>query len=104
VTGKAARFPPQSLSQQPDRARPAGNDATLATIGKRHGKTAAQVSLRFLVQEGAIVIPRTERRERLEESMGIFDFQFAPEEMADIRELGGQGARVVDCSGAPEWD
>lgn len=62
------------------------------------------MSLRFFLQEGAIVIPRAAWRERLEENIGVFDFQFAPQEMADIRELGRQEARVVDWSGSPEWD
>jgi diketogulonate reductase-like aldo/keto reductase len=69
------------------RGRAAG-DATLKRIGARHGKTAGQVSLRFLVQEEAIVIPRTARRERLAENMAIFDFALDAEEMEEIRGLG----------------
>ena len=46
------------------------------------------MSLRFLVQEGAIVIPRTEKRERLMENMAIFDFALDAEEMEEIRGLG----------------
>jgi 2,5-diketo-D-gluconate reductase B len=82
----------------------AGNDAKLKRIGMRHRKTPAQVSLRFLVHEGAIVIPRTSRRERLEENMAIFDFELDPAEMDEIRGLARQGGRVVDWSGAPNWD
>jgi 2,5-diketo-D-gluconate reductase B len=74
----------------------AGKDAVLEKIGTRHGKTGAQVSLRFLVQEGAIVIPRTGRRERLAENMGIFDFALDAAEMEEIRRLGGRAGRVVD--------
>ena len=85
------------------RGRAAGN-ATLGAIGKRHGKTAGQVSLRFLVQEGAAVIPRTEKRKRLEENMGAFDFALDAGEIAEIRGLARRGERVVDWSGAPEWD
>ena len=82
----------------------AGNDAKLLRIGMHHGKTPAQVSLRFLIQEGAIVIPRTSRRERLAENMAIFDFALDPAEMDEIRALARRGGRVVDWSGAPEWD
>ncbi len=82
----------------------AGNDATLRTIGKRHGKTAGQVSLRFLIQEGAIVIPRTARRERLMENMAVFDFELGAAEMDEVRKLARKGGRVVDWSGAPHWD
>ena len=56
------------------------------------------------MQEGAIVIPRTEKRERLQENMAIFDFALDAREMAEIRKLGRQGGRVVDWSGAPVWD
>jgi diketogulonate reductase-like aldo/keto reductase len=70
----------------------------------RHRKTAGQVSLRFLIQEGAIVIPRTSKRERLEENMAIFDFELDPAEMDEIRKLANSGGRVVDWSGAPNWD
>jgi 2,5-diketo-D-gluconate reductase B len=80
------------------------SDRVLGTIGAHHGKTAGQVSLRFLLQEGAVVIPRTARRERLAENMEIFDFALDAVEMAEIRKLSGQGGRVVDWAGAPEWD
>jgi 2,5-diketo-D-gluconate reductase B len=82
----------------------AGNDAQLRLIGTYHRKTAGQVSLRFLIQEGAVVIPRTSNLERLKENMAIFDFELDPAEMDEIRKLAGQGARVVDWSGAPNWD
>jgi 2,5-diketo-D-gluconate reductase B len=82
----------------------AGNDAKLLRIGLRHCKTAGQVSLRFLVQEGAIVIPRTCKRERLGENMAIFDFELDPAEMDEIRGFALEGMRVVDWSGAPNWD
>jgi 2,5-diketo-D-gluconate reductase B len=85
------------------RGRAAG-DAQLRLIGMHHRKTAGQVSLRFLIQEGAIVIPRTSKRERLEENMTIFDFELDPAEMDEIRKLADQGGRVVDWSGSPNWD
>jgi 2,5-diketo-D-gluconate reductase B len=82
----------------------AGNDAQLRPIGVHHGKTAAQVSLRFLIQEGAIVIPKTSKRERLEENLAVFNFELDASEMDDIRKLANGGGRVVDWSGAPNWD
>jgi len=82
----------------------AGGDAQLHLIGMHHRRTAAQVSLRFLVQEGAIVIPRTAKRERLEENMAIFDFELDPAETDEIRGLARRGGRVVYWSGAPNWD
>ena len=50
-------------------------DEVMTRIGKTHGKTAGQVSLRWLIQKGAIVIPRTSKVERLTENMSIFDFE-----------------------------
>jgi 2,5-diketo-D-gluconate reductase B len=85
------------------RGRAAG-DAQLRLIGMHHRKTAGQVSLRFLIQEGAIVIPRTSKRERLEENMTIFDFELDSAEMDEIRKLADRGGRVVDWGGAPNWD
>jgi 2,5-diketo-D-gluconate reductase B len=82
----------------------AGDDKELRLIGMHHRKTAAQVCLRFLVQEGAIVIPRTSRIERLEENMAIFDFALDDAEMDEIRKLASPDARIVDWSGSPKWD
>jgi diketogulonate reductase-like aldo/keto reductase len=82
----------------------AAGDKVLSTIGMAYGKTAGQVSLRYLVQEGAIVIPRTSRVERLSENMEIFDFALADEEMEEIRKLARPSGRVVDWAGAPRWD
>ena len=82
----------------------AGDDAQLRLIGTHHHKTAGQVSLRFLIQEGAVVIPRTSKPERLKENMTIFDFELDPAEMDAIRKLADESARVVDWSGAPNWD
>jgi len=82
----------------------AGDDAQLRRIGTHHGKTAAQVSLRFLIQKGAIVIPRTSKLERLKENIAIFDFELDPSEMDEIRKLVDEPTRAVDWSGAPNWD
>ena len=58
-----------------------GKNAVLVRIGKAHGKTAAQVSLRFLLQQDFVVIPRTSKVERLSENFAIFDFELSPQEM-----------------------
>ena len=81
-------------------------DKVLARIGKAHGKTAAQVSLRFLVQQGIAVIPRTSRLERLSENLAIFDFELSPAERAEIAQLAHRDGRIVDYaySGTPQWD
>jgi 2,5-diketo-D-gluconate reductase B len=82
------------------------NDQVLARIGKAHGKTAAQASLRFLVQHRIVVIPRTSRIERLSENLAIFDFELSDAEMAEIAGLAHGDGRIVDYSysGSPKWD
>jgi 2,5-diketo-D-gluconate reductase B len=82
----------------------AGDDGVLRLIGMHHRKTAAQVSLRFLIQEGAIVIPRTSKLERLGENMAVFDFALEPAEMDEIRKLANPRGRIVDWPGSPNWD
>jgi 2,5-diketo-D-gluconate reductase B len=84
----------------------AKGDKVLSRIGKAHGKTAAQVSLRYLVQQGIVVIPRTSRRERLAENLAIFDFELSAAEMEEIAQLAHRDGRIVDYaySGSPQWD
>jgi 2,5-diketo-D-gluconate reductase B len=84
----------------------AKNDAVLARIGQAHGKTAAQVCLRWLVQQGIVVIPRTSKVQRLEENLAIFDFALSGDQMAEIATLARRGGRLVDYaySGTPKWD
>jgi diketogulonate reductase-like aldo/keto reductase len=82
----------------------ATDNAVLARIGKAHGKSAAQVSLRFLVQQRIGVIPRTGRVERLKENFAIFDFALTASEMAEIARLAGRDGRIVDFAFSPQWD
>src|ERR1044071_3796820 len=70
-------------------------DETLARIGKKHGKTAGQVSLRWLVPKGGVVITRTSKVERLTENMSICDFVLTPQEMAEVDALANPAGRVV---------
>jgi 2,5-diketo-D-gluconate reductase B len=65
----------------------ARNHPVLVRFGKAHGKTAAQVSLRFLLQQGLVVIPRTSKVERLSENLNVFDFELSSQEMAEIGKL-----------------
>jgi 2,5-diketo-D-gluconate reductase B len=83
-----------------------GKDSMLARIGAAHRKSAAQVSLRFLVQQGIAVIPRTSRVERLLENAALFDFALSDAEMKQIGALARRGGRIVDYSysGSPKWD
>jgi 2,5-diketo-D-gluconate reductase B len=79
-------------------------DENLRRIGAAHGKTAGQVGLRYLIQRGAIVIPRSSRPEGLAANFAIFDFELTPAEMTQIARLAHPRGRIVDWSGGPEWD
>ncbi len=59
-------------------------DSILTRIAKVHGKTPAQVTLRWLVQKGMIVIPKASSRPHLEENMDLFGWALSPEEMAQV--------------------
>jgi 2,5-diketo-D-gluconate reductase B len=71
------------------------SDAVLSRIGKAHGRSAAQVCLRYLVQQDIIVIPKTSRSERLKENAEIFDFQLTPAEMKEIAALASPRGNIV---------
>ncbi|HWV41153.1 aldo/keto reductase [Pseudorhodoplanes sp.] len=71
------------------------SNAVLARIAKTHGKSPAQVSLRYLVQQSIIVIPKTSRVERLKENAAIFDFRLTPAEMKEIAALASPHGRIV---------
>jgi diketogulonate reductase-like aldo/keto reductase len=82
----------------------ADGDALLEKIGKTHGKSAAQVCLRWLVQQDIVVIPRTSKAERLKENINIFDFELTAAEMKQVSGLAQRGGRIVDWSWSPKWD
>jgi diketogulonate reductase-like aldo/keto reductase len=67
----------------------------IAQIAERHERTPAQVMLRWSVQHGAIVIPKSVRRDRIRENAGIFDFELGPADMQELDRLdrtGGSGS------------
>jgi 2,5-diketo-D-gluconate reductase B len=82
----------------------AKGETLLEGIGKTHGKSAAQVCLRYLVQQDIAVIPRTSKLQRLEENFALFDFALSEFEMAQIRELAIRNDRLVDWTWSPKWD
>ena len=62
-------------------------DPVLTEIGQKHGKTAAQVVLRWHLQRGVVVIPKSVRPERMRENIDVFDFALSAEEMERIGAL-----------------
>ena len=59
----------------------------LTEIGAKHGKSAAQTALRWNVQRGVVIIPKSTHRERMEENFNIWDFSLSDEDMAAIAAL-----------------
>lgn len=70
----------------------------LSEIAKRHNKSVAQVTLRWLVQRGIVTIPRTSNREYMLENINIFDFELDESEMDQISTLD------LNTSQFPEWN
>ena len=63
-------------------------DPTLTAIGDAHGKSVAQVVLRWLIQRDIVTIPKSVRRERMEQNLDVFDFTLTDDEMARIATHG----------------
>lgn len=69
------------------------DEPTLRRIAAARGKTPAQVMLRWNLQRGVVVIPKSVRRERIEENAGIFDFELSEQEMEALASLE-RGERI----------
>jgi len=75
------------------------SDEKLTAIGKKYGKTPAHVMLRWQIQRGVSVIPKSVNEDRLKANLNIFDFTLSPEDMEVINAMD-QGTRMcpfVDC-------
>ena len=68
----------------------------LAKIGEKYGKTPAQVALRWNVQRGVVVIPKSTHRERMEQNFNIWDFSLTDEDMAEIAKLDIGHSEIVN--------
>jgi 2,5-diketo-D-gluconate reductase A len=80
------------------------DDATISEIARAHGKTNGQVTLRWLIQNRVIAIPRTAKESRARENFDIFDFELSSEEMQRMDALD-RGERLGPwLDPAFEWD
>ena len=68
----------------------------LASIGKKYDKSIAQVILRWLTQRGVVAIPKSVRKERMEENFNIFDFELSTEDMEVIKTLDMKKSAFFD--------
>ena len=70
----------------------------LTTIGQKYGRSPAQVALRWNVQRGVTVIPKSVHKDRMEQNLAIWDFQLSGEDMAEIAKLDIGRSEIVDHS------
>jgi D-xylose reductase len=71
------------------------NQLAVREAAQRHSKTPAQIVLRFGVQRGYAIVPKTQRSERLAENLALFEFELSPAEMQAIAALN-RGRRFND--------
>lgn len=70
----------------------------LTAVGEKYGKSAAQVALRWNVQRGVVVIPKSVHKDRMEQNMDIWDFVLGEEDMAEIAKLDLGHSEIVNHS------
>jgi 2,5-diketo-D-gluconate reductase A len=68
----------------------------LRSIGAKHGKSIAQVILRWLLQRGVVAIPKSVRKERMEENFAVLDFELDDAEMGAIAALDTKTSSFFD--------
>lgn len=68
----------------------------LTEIGRKYGKTAAQVALRWNAQRGVVIIPKSTHRERMEENFSIWDFALSEEDMTAVAALDLGRSEIID--------
>ena len=71
-------------------------DPTLSAVAEAHGKSIAQVVLRWLIQRRIVVIPKSVRPDRMAENLDVFDFELSPQEMASIADLDTGTSQFFD--------
>lgn len=72
------------------------NNSILKSVGEKYNKTAAQIALRYLIQRGIIVIPKTINIQRMKENFNVFDFSISDEDMQLINSLDTKKAVIGD--------
>lgn len=79
-------------------------EPVLQQIAAKHGKTVAQVILRWNIQQGVVVIPKSVHRERMEENMAVWDFELDNGDLEKIGTLDRNCPSMLDCSRPSEID
>lgn len=71
-------------------------DPTMKKIAEAHGKSTAQVSLRWIIQQGVLPLPKSVHVDRIRQNMDLFDFELSDDEMKEISSLSGLGGQCAD--------
>lgn len=72
------------------------NDPVLTEIGAKYGKSAAQVALRWNIQRGVVVIPKSVHKDRMEQNFDVFDFELSAEDMEKIKTMDIGHSEIID--------
>lgn len=78
------------------------NDPILTKIGKKYNKSAAQVALRWNIQRGVVVIPKSVHEERIKQNMDVFNFKLTDEDMKNIASMDIGHSEIVNHYD-PKW-
>lgn len=80
-------------------------DPVVASLAEQHGKTGAQIILRWQVQQpGVVAIPKSGNAARIAENLDVFDFALTDDDMAALSALARPDGRMIDPAFAPDWD
>ena len=101
-TMKAYGVVPEAWAPFDEGKRNFFSDPILTEIGKKYGKTAAQVALRWNIQRGVVVIPKTVHIERMRQNLDVFDFSLSEEDMAKIGTMDIGHSEIVNHFD-PKW-
>ena len=75
---------------------------TLLKIGEKYGKSAAQVALRYLMELGIIIIPKSSKKERMQQNLNLFDFELNAEDKAELAKLDTGNPLIMPSHHDPE--
>ena len=79
------------------------SDDTLADVGAAHGKSPAQVALRWLLDQRVLVVPKATTEQHLRANLDVFDFELSADERDRITDLA-RDERLVEPPFAPDWE
>ena len=93
---------PEAWAPFNERNRNFFTNSILTEIGRQYGKTAAQVALRWNIQRGVVVIPKTVHEDRMKQNLDIFDFTLSQKDMEQIRAMDTGKSEIVNHFD-PQW-